>query len=204
LISIAGRRRAGGSAAWSSLCGKLHGNYYTPAVSMTASRDLASRDLVGGVTPDMLPFTITPTAEELAAGTLSEATLARACAGLRDEGVIVIKQVVDLEHVRALRERVLADIAAYETNTETEKIEMGGQGWWHNWQGGRPPPFPPFLFDDICFNEYVIAVTMAMNAGVEGLKGLSGGYGLIVRQPPAGTPGGLTSVQPDRLRLHDS
>lgn len=150
---------------------------------MTASRDRESRELVDNVTPDMLPFTIDPTAEERAAGKLSPSTLARACKGLRDEGVIVIKQVVNLDHVRVLKERVLADIAAYEMDTQTEKIEMGGQGWWHNWQGGRPPPFPPFLFEDICFNEYVIGITMAMNEGNDGLKGLTGSYGLIVRHP---------------------
>ena len=92
---------------------------------MTVSRDVASRSLTDHVSSAMIPFTITPTAAERQAGALSAETLASACEGLRTEGVIVIKQVVDLEHVKVLRERVLADIAAYETDTETEKIEMG-------------------------------------------------------------------------------
>lgn len=58
---------------------------------------------------------------------------------------------------------------------------QGGVGWWHNWQGGRPPPIHPFLFDDICYNEYVIGVTtaaaLANGHAVE--HGLEGGYGLI-------------------------
>ena len=90
----------------------------------------------------------------------------------------------DLEHVRILRERVLSDIEQYESDTTTAKIEMGGPGWWHNWQGGRPPPTKEFLFDDFCYNEFVIAAvtgTIRANGSMPPTwdGSLSGGYSLI-------------------------
>ena len=52
----------------------------------------------------------------------------------------------------------------------------------HNWQGGRPPPIHPYLFDDFCYNEFVIQVVSAaikdvMPSDWDGT--LAGGYGLI-------------------------
>ena len=77
---------------------------------------------------------------------------------------------------------MLSDVAAYENDSTSPKIEQSGQGWWHNWQGGRPPPMHPYLFDDVCYNSFVIAVTQAaarssMPPDWDGQ--LSGGYGLI-------------------------
>ena len=73
-------------------------------------------------------------------------------------------------------------IAKYETDAASEKIEQGGTGWWHNWQGGRPPPIHPYLFDDFCYNEFVIQVVSAAIKDVmppDWDGALSGGYGLI-------------------------
>ena len=47
--------------------------------------------------------------------------------GLDREGVVVIKGVVDPEHVRVVRERVLGDVEAYERDSTSVKIEQGGQ-----------------------------------------------------------------------------
>eukprot|EP01051_Picozoa_sp_SAG22_P024226 SAG22_NODE_6620_length_831_cov_0.627049_1_plen_194_part_10 len=152
---------------------------------MTASRDESV--LPDAASPPSLleavqPWTVWTTPAERAAGTLSPENVAHAVAGLEQDGVIVLKGVMDLEHVSVLRDRVLSDIAKYETEAAADKIEQGGVGWWHNWQGGRPPPMHPYLFDDFCYNEFVIAaVTAAVRphvpAGWDGQ--LSGGYGLI-------------------------
>ena len=143
---------------------------------MTVSRDLTPIDASAE------PWTVVPTQAEREAGTLSPESIARAVEGLNREGVIVLKGVVDLDHVRILRDRVLSDIEQYETDGASEKIEQGGVGWWHNWQGGRPPPLREFLFDDICYNEFVIAAVsgaarphMAPDWG----GWMGGGYGLI-------------------------
>ena len=143
---------------------------------MTVSRDLTPIDASAE------PWAVVPTQAEREAGTLSPESIARAVEGLNREGVIVLKGVVDLEHVRILRDRVLSDIEQYETDGASEKIEQGGVGWWHNWQGGRPPPLREFLFDDICYNEFVIAAVsgaarphMAPDWG----GWMGGGYGLI-------------------------
>ena len=145
---------------------------------MTVSRDLTPID----ASESAEPWTVVPTQAEREAGTLSPESIARAVEGLDREGVIVLKGVVDLEHVRILRDRVLSDIEQYETDGASEKIEQGGVGWWHNWQGGRPPPLREFLFDDICYNEFVIAAVsgaarphMAPDWG----GWMGGGYGLI-------------------------
>jgi hypothetical protein len=125
---------------------------------MTASRDVARIPSTGDEDRRLAPWTIIPSPAELATKQLSADNLARAVEGLDREGVVVIKGVVDPEHVRVVRERVLGDVEAYERDSTSVKIEQGGQGWWHNWQGGRPPPLQPYLFEDICYNEFAIAV----------------------------------------------
>jgi hypothetical protein len=74
---------------------------------------------------DNLPWTVTPSPEELATQQLSPANTARALEGLATEGVIVLKSVVDPEHIRVIRERVLSG----------EK-HIGGSG------GSLDPPGP--------------------------------------------------------------
>ena len=61
---------------------------------MTASRD-TSAPLPLGVPPPnvLLPWTITPSAAERAAGKLAGVNLATAVEGLHREGVILLKQV---------------------------------------------------------------------------------------------------------------
>ena len=93
---------------------------------MTVSRDLTPIDASAE------PWAVVPTQAEREAGTLSPESIARAVEGLNREGVIVLKGVVDPEHVRILRDRVLSDIEQYETDGASEKIEQGGVGWWHS------------------------------------------------------------------------
>lgn len=147
---------------------------------MTASRDPTRGALFQAKVQG--PWTVAPSPTEIATGRLSAANVALAVEGLEKEGVVLLKGVVDTEHARILREHIMADIELYERDSTSTKIEQGGQGWWHNWQGGRPPPKHPFLFDDICYNESVIAVTQAAVRHLmppEWDGQLSGSYGLI-------------------------
>eukprot|EP01044_Picomonas_judraskeda_P027003 COSAG03_NODE_8418_length_805_cov_1.271955_1_plen_92_part_00 len=82
---------------------------------MTASRDVSV--LPSAEQPELRaaiePWTVTPTAAELAAGALGAENLARAVEGLAVDGVVVLKGVVDKEHAGILHERVLSDVRAH-------------------------------------------------------------------------------------------
>ena len=91
----------------------------------------------------------------------------------------MLKQVVSREHCAVLLERILSDYAELEACGEGEKLEQQPPGlFWQNWQGGRPPPCHPFLFDDVAFNEFVLSVTKR-TLGPLGDGGLVGSYGLL-------------------------
>ena len=56
------------------------------------------------------PLTIEPTAEERRLGRLLDPNIRAAMVGLEEEGVVVIKQVVDRRHCAALLERILSGL----------------------------------------------------------------------------------------------
>lgn len=125
------------------------------------------------------PLTIEPTAEERRLGRLLEPNIRAAMVGLEEEGVVVIKQVVDRRHCAALLERILSDYRELEVCDQEWKLEQQPPGqFWQNWQGGRPPPCHPFLFPDVAFNEFVLSVTQRI-LGPLGDGGLVGSYGLM-------------------------
>ncbi len=57
--------------------------------------------------------TITPTTTELKAGALTPENLARAERALREDGIVVVENVIDLDHIRILRQRVLEDVELF-------------------------------------------------------------------------------------------
>lgn len=73
-----------------------------------------------------------------------------------EDGLVVLKNVVALEHLDCLHDRLLQDIDALHARPDAP----------FNWNTGNiqqnPPPFPPYLFRDILVNEQVIAVTAAV------------------------------------------
>jgi len=83
----------------------------------------------------------------------SEKGLNEAVSALRKDGIIVLEDAVDLEHIGILRERSLADIELLLKRPDKP----------FNWNPGNlqqdPPPFPPYLFRDVLVNEAAIAVT---------------------------------------------
>jgi ectoine hydroxylase-related dioxygenase (phytanoyl-CoA dioxygenase family) len=115
-----------------------------------------------------------------AAETLPPDRLAAAVEALRVDGFVVLPNVVDPAHLAALRERMLADLeqilarpdAPYNFNRNNVQQD--------------PPPFPPYLFRDVLFNEGAVAVTRALlgpglkNSYYSGNTALPGGQ----RQPP--------------------
>jgi len=84
---------------------------------------------------------------------LDSSDLYLAIEALRNDGIVVLEDAVDPDHLAVLRERCLADIQLI-LNREDKPF---------NWNPGNlqqdPPPFPPYLFRDVLVNDAVIAVT---------------------------------------------
>src|SRR5947207_772379 len=88
--------------------------------------------------------------------------LAAIVAALRRDGFVVLEDVIEVEHLEALRERMLADLPQILAREDAP----------FNWHTGNvqqdPPPFPPYLFRDVLLNDRVIAVTKAiLGAGLK-------------------------------------
>ena len=96
------------------------------------------------------------TASEVQTGRITPEHLSDAARALREDGIVVLNGVVSLDHVAALREKMLADLPAYLARTDAP----------FNFNTGNvqqePPPFAPFLFRDILLNDIVITVTHAL------------------------------------------
>lgn len=93
---------------------------------------------------------------ELRAGRLNDEKRRSAAAALRSDGIVALEDIVDLDHLRVIRDRTLKDVEAF--------VEAAGAKF--NWNRGNiqqePPPFPPFLFRDILANDIVIQVTRSI------------------------------------------
>lgn len=122
----------------------------------------------------MLSLEMTP--KEVTSGRMDPGRLAAAVRAIREDGFIILKGVVDLEHVEVLRERMLADLPKILADDEPPFNQNPG-----NVQQD-PPPFPPYLFRDVLFNELVIAVTKGVlgpglkNSFYSGNTALPGDY----------------------------
>ena len=95
---------------------------------------------------------ISISADELRDG-ISPEHLEAATRSIREEGFVVLRDVVDLEHIAILRDKMIEDVAILQTRPDAP----------FNWNAGNvqqdPPPCAPFLFRDVLFNEIAIAVT---------------------------------------------
>lgn len=102
--------------------------------------------------------TIEVTPAEVAQGALTPEHLATAVQAIHEDGIVALKDVVDREHVRILREKMTADVEAILARKDVP----------FNWNSGNlqqgPPPIEPYLFKDVLVNELAIQVA----AGVLG------------------------------------
>lgn len=84
-----------------------------------------------------------------------------ACAALAEDGVVILRDAVDLVHIAALRERMLADLPRV----------LGLPQPPFQFNGGNVQQTPPreraLLFADVLMNEHVIAVTASILPGVK-------------------------------------
>ena len=97
---------------------------------------------------------ITPT--PAGASPLAPDQLQAAVRALREDGLVVLNDVIDRSHLAMLRERMLDDLQAILDRDDAP----------YNFNTGNvqqdPPPFPPYLFRDVLLNDAVVAVTRAM------------------------------------------
>lgn len=87
---------------------------------------------------------------------LSAENLAKAVDAIETDGFFVLEGVVDLDHVACIRDRMLEDVERLVNRRDAP----------FNWNRGNvqqdPPPFPPYLFEDVLSNEFAIQVTRAI------------------------------------------
>jgi ectoine hydroxylase-related dioxygenase (phytanoyl-CoA dioxygenase family) len=90
---------------------------------------------------------------------------AQAIQAVHDAGAVVLENVVSQNSIHVLREKMFADLQAFMARPDAP----------YNFNTGNvqqdPPPFPPYLFQDVLLNDLVIDVT----EGVLG-KGLTNSF----------------------------
>lgn len=97
---------------------------------------------------------ITP--EEILTRRMTPEHLTAAIRAVTDDGYVILNDVIDIEHLDILRDRMLEDVQAFLTREDAP----------YNFNTGNlqqdPPPFPPYLFRDVLRNDMAVAVTRAI------------------------------------------
>jgi hypothetical protein len=125
----------------------------------------------------MIELDITP--DEVSSGKLAAERLTQARLALRQDGIVILKNVVDVAHLDLLTERMFADLETI-LNRKDAPFQFNAGNVQQD-----PPPFPPYLFRDILVNPIVVAVTKSIlgpglrNTFYSGNTALPGG----TRQP---------------------
>jgi ectoine hydroxylase-related dioxygenase (phytanoyl-CoA dioxygenase family) len=99
-------------------------------------------------------------ANELKAGKMSQAHLEQAIQALREDGYVVLENVVSHAHLDVLRVRMDEDSRKL---MDAEKWGGAGRVVGHLQQS--PPPFAPYVFSDVVANPFVIQVTRELLGG---------------------------------------
>jgi hypothetical protein len=101
-------------------------------------------------------ITIEVPESDRAAGGLAPERLQTALDALRMDGIVVLADIIDPDHLDALHEQMMHDLDALQARPDAP----------YNWTTGNiqqdPPPFQPYLFEDVLLNPQAIAVTSAL------------------------------------------
>ncbi|GAA5993724.1 hypothetical protein JCM11641_003021 [Rhodosporidiobolus odoratus] len=97
--------------------------------------------------------------EEKAAGKWSRATMQRALEILHRDGLLAISNAVDLDHVRALSDSMMA--TAKEIKSSKTSIEAYNHGIASNFLMSAPLTDPALLFEDVFANPFIVAIVEA-------------------------------------------
>ena len=99
---------------------------------------------------------ITITCNELTNGKMFQAHLDRAVKAIRDDGFVVLENVVAHAHLDRLHKKMTADLKAL---MKAKVLPI-------NFTKGHfqqdPPPFAPYVFRDVATNPFVTQVTTAV------------------------------------------
>lgn len=103
-----------------------------------------------------------PSGDERKRKSFDAKNLKLALQALREDGFVILHDVISSKHIESLRERMLADV--------TDILALDNIPFQFN--DGHlqqdPPPFPPYLFRDVLVNDFVVQITRA--ALGEGVK----------------------------------
>ena len=100
---------------------------------------------------------ITLSTQERSAEALSPAHLDQAAAAIREEGFVVLEDIVAHDHLDQLRERMDQD-----SRRLIAAERWGGAGGLPGHLQQGPPPFAPYVHRDIVANPFVIQVSQAL------------------------------------------
>ncbi len=100
--------------------------------------------------------------DERAGQSLDAKQLQLALQALREDGFVILHEVIAPKHIESLRERMLADVDSILALDDVPFQFNDG----HLQQD--PPPFPPYLFRDVLMNDFVVQITRAILG--EGVK----------------------------------
>lgn len=104
----------------------------------------------------LTPVTIQASEAERSLGKYEPHSIKLAHTALAEDGIVVLENIVHLDLIATLRERVLADVDRIVSRRDAP----------FNWNPGNvqqgAPPFPPFLYRDVLANDFVIQVTKSL------------------------------------------
>ncbi len=94
------------------------------------------------------------TAEERARGGMDEVKMAQAVDAVRTQGFVILEDVVDHDHLNVLKARMDED-----AERKIRCSKWGGAGAVKGHLQHKPPPFTPYVFEDVVANPFVLQVT---------------------------------------------
>lgn len=115
---------------------------------------------------------VTPTDTERASEAFEEARLRVLVEAIREDGFVVIEDVVDHAHLDFLTERMEQDLVAIRKLPRVPHNFVWGNVQQH------PPPFEPFVFRDVVANPFVCQVTSAVLGEGAFMNGMTGNTNL--------------------------
>ena len=105
---------------------------------------------------------LNPSGDERKRKSFDAKNLKLALQALREDGFVILHEVIASKHIETLRDRMVADVADILALDNVPFQFNDG----HLQQD--PPPFPPYLFRDVLVNDFVVQITRA--ALGEGVK----------------------------------
>lgn len=115
---------------------------------------------------------------------LSETQLSDALSAMREDGIVCVKGAVATDLIAVLNEKMQADL---DNRTPSRKVNA--------WNSLRPPPFHPYLYEEIVYNEAATAICR----GLLGARATLTTYGANTSWPGQSEPQNVHRDVPDGI-----